>query len=197
MGVSTWNAYTEIDCVHYYFTLPSDQLENGMAFWNAAIRAPLMNEQELENEKKVVLSEIQGDTKSDWDFLTPYVEKTLFPDAPYRLDTGGAVSVVKIDHMTEYRYDSDAPKGMYGNFTQADIKCAEMWSFEEKDGRKKWTPRDVMEYRQAHGLTWHEKCDTETMVMVRREINAYFKHVGGCSECRLRDSSVDEGGFDE
>ena len=108
-----------------------------------------------------------------------------------------AVSVVKIDHMTEYRYDSDAPKGMYGNFTQADIKCAEMWSFEEKDGRKKWTPRDVMEYRQAHGLTWHEKCDTETMVMVRREINAYFKHVGGCSECRLRDSSVDEGGFDE
>ncbi len=65
MGVSKWNAYTEIDCVHYYFTLPSDQLENGMAFWNAAIRAPLMNEQELENEKKVVLSEIQGDTKDN------------------------------------------------------------------------------------------------------------------------------------
>ena len=103
MGVSTWNAYTEIDCVHYYFTLPSDQLENGMAFWNAAIRAPLMNEQELENEKKVVLSEIQGDTKSDWDFLTPYVEKTLFPDAPYRLDTGGAVSVVKNATVAQLR----------------------------------------------------------------------------------------------
>ena len=103
MGVSKWNAYTEIDCVHYYFTLPSDQLENGMAFWNAAIRAPLMNEQELENEKKVVLSEIQGDTKGDWDFLPAYVEKTMFPDAPYRLDTAGAVNVVKNATVAQMR----------------------------------------------------------------------------------------------
>ncbi|MBR1911046.1 MAG: insulinase family protein [Treponema sp.] len=103
MGVSKWNAYTEIDCVHYYFTLPSDQLENGMAFWNAAIRAPLMNEQELENEKKVVLSEIQGDVKGNFDFLSNYVEKTLFPDAPYRLDPAGAVSVVRNATVAQMR----------------------------------------------------------------------------------------------
>ena len=108
-----------------------------------------------------------------------------------------AESVVKIEHMTEFRYDYEAPKGVLGNFTQADIECAKAWNFEEKDGRSNWEPRDVLNYRKANGLTWHEKCDTETMVMVRSEINAYFKHVGGCSECRLRDLSADEGGFDE
>ena len=108
-----------------------------------------------------------------------------------------AESVVKIEHMTEFRYDYEAPKGVLGNFTQADIECAKIWNFEEKDGRTNWEPRDVLNYRKANGLTWHEKCDTETMVMVRSEINAYFKHVGGCSECRLRDASADEGGFDE
>ncbi len=102
--------------------------------------------------------------------------------------------VVKIKHMTEFREDHH---GELGNFSQADIECAKLWNLEERDGRKDWKPRDVFNYRKANGLTWHEKCDTETMVMVRSEINAYFKHVGGCSECRRRDASADEGGFDE
>ncbi|MCR5761865.1 MAG: insulinase family protein [Treponema sp.] len=103
MGVSKWNAYTEIDCVHYYFTLPSDQLENGMAFWNAAIRAPLMDEQELENEKKVVLTEIQGETKDESSYLPYYVEKLMFPEAPYRLDVSGSVDVVKNATVAQMR----------------------------------------------------------------------------------------------
>lgn len=108
-----------------------------------------------------------------------------------------ADTVVKISHMSEYRYDFEAPKGMQGNFTQADIECAKVWNFEEREGKRDWTPRKVLEYRQANGFTWHEKCDTETMVMVKSEINAYFKHSGGCSECRLRDATGNEGGFDE
>lgn len=108
-----------------------------------------------------------------------------------------ADTIVKINHMSEFRYDFEAPKGMLGNFTQADMECAKVWNFEERDGRTDWIPREVLEYRKANGFTWHEKCDTETMVMVKSEINAYFKHIGGCSECRLRDASGDEGGFDE
>ena len=103
MGVSKWNAYTEIDCVHYYFTLPSDQLENGMAFWNAAIRAPLMNEQELENEKKVVLSEIEGDSKTSSDWISQYMNFTMFPEVPYRFDTAGSLNVVKNATVAQMR----------------------------------------------------------------------------------------------
>ncbi len=103
IGVSNWNAYTEIDCVHYYFTLPSDQLENGMAFWNAAIRSPLMEEKEFENEKKVVLSEIQGDSGHSTSYISGYINSTLFPDAPYRFDTAGAVKVVENATVAQMR----------------------------------------------------------------------------------------------
>ncbi|MBQ1591676.1 MAG: insulinase family protein, partial [Treponema sp.] len=60
MGCTNWNGTTGLNCVNYFITVPSDQLETGLAFWNAAIRSPLMKEDELEKEKKVVLSEIQG-----------------------------------------------------------------------------------------------------------------------------------------
>jgi predicted nucleic acid-binding Zn-ribbon protein len=105
-------------------------------------------------------------------------------------------AVVKIDNMTEYRYNTVDPE-IIGNFEQADIECAKVWSIEKKYNRTDWSPRDVHEYRKENGLTWHEKCDTETMVMVAIEINSYFKHIGGCSECKVRDGSEDNGGFDE
>lgn len=107
-----------------------------------------------------------------------------------------AEAVVKIKNMTENRYNYDNDSKL-GNFSQADIECAKLWSFEEKDGKKKWAPRDVANYRLANGLTWHEKCDMETMVLVRGEINKYFGHSGGCSECKLRDSANSGGDFDE
>ena len=110
-----------------------------------------------------------------------------------------ADAVVKIKGMTENRdnYLDENGLSQLGNFSQADIELAKLWNFEEKEGRSNWTAREVFDYRKANGLTWHEKCDTETVVLVKSEINAFFKHVGGCSECRLRDASGDEGGFDE
>lgn len=110
-----------------------------------------------------------------------------------------AEAIVKIKGMTVNRYNYTDENGLtkLGNFSQADVELAKLWNYEEKGRRSNWTAREVLDYRQANGLTWHEKCDTETMVLVKSEINAYFKHVGGCSECRLRDASEDEGGFDE
>ena len=111
-----------------------------------------------------------------------------------------ATAVVKIKGMTEHRDNYPDENGLpqLGNFSQADIELAKLWNFEEREGHSGWMARDVFNYRRANGLTWHEKCDTETMVLVKSEINAYFKHSGGCSECRTRDAaSGNEGGFDE
>ena len=111
-----------------------------------------------------------------------------------------AEAVVTIPRMTENREDYYDVSGerQLGNFSQADIELAQIWNFEELDGRSNWTARDVHDYRKAHKLSWHEKCDTKTMVLVRTEINGYFKHLGGCAECRVRDgNSIDDGGFDE
>ncbi len=111
-----------------------------------------------------------------------------------------AEAVVKIVGMTENRENYLGKDGtlIMGNFSQADMQLAEEWNKLKRDGRNDWMPRDVFNYRKANRLTWHEKCDTETMVLVRFEINLFFKHSGGCSECRTRDSIIDNGGdFDE
>ncbi len=111
-----------------------------------------------------------------------------------------AEAVVKIVGMTENRENYLSKDGtlVMGNFSQADMQLAEEWNRMKRDGHNDWTPRDVFNYRKANRLTWHEKCDTETMVLVRFEINLFFKHSGGCSECKIRDAVIDNGGdFDE
>ena len=69
----------------------------------------------------------------------------------------------------------------------------------KKNGKDNWSAIEVDEYRRLHKLTWHEKADTETMVLVRTEINDFFKHIGGVSECKKRDSNKSNfgGEFDE
>ena len=111
-----------------------------------------------------------------------------------------AEAVVKITGMTENRenYNNSTGEIALGNFSQADIELAKAWNLGRREGRSDWVARDVLNYRKANKLTWHEKCDTETMVLVRFEINLFFKHSGGCSECRVRDAAgTDGGGFDE
>lgn len=95
MGVSNWNGTTGVDCVNYYFTIPSDLTREGLEFWNAAIRTPKLDEKELENEKKVVLSEISANL-SDPDYkIQTARSKILFPAAPYKLSPGGDPLVVQ------------------------------------------------------------------------------------------------------
>ncbi|MBE6353702.1 M16 family metallopeptidase [Treponema sp.] len=95
LGVTQWNGTTGINRVNYFFTVPSDRLEEGMAFWNAAIRFPLMDRTEFENEKKVVLAEIEGDQAESSHKLFNYFISTFFEDAPYRLDAGGSFEAVR------------------------------------------------------------------------------------------------------
>ena len=97
-------------------------------------------------------------------------------------------ATVKIDNMTENR-----PK----NFSQADKKAAELWNKQKRDNRTDWTEEKVHDYRHENKLSWHERCDTQTMDLVPREIHEYCKYLGGVSECRVRDNTNAGGGFDE
>ena len=103
IGVAEWNGTTSSDHVNYFFTIPSDQLEKGLAFWNAAIRSPLMDEREFENEKKVVLAEIEGDSSDPQSWMYDYFMTKMFPDEPYRLDAGGSFPVVKNATIAQMR----------------------------------------------------------------------------------------------
>lgn len=97
-------------------------------------------------------------------------------------------ATVEIDNMTENRPD---------NFKQCDEKCVEQWNKEGRDGRMDWTAREVKEWRQCNGYSWHERNDMKQCDLVPTRVNDYFGHLGGVSECKKRDSSYDGGDFDE
>ena len=99
-----------------------------------------------------------------------------------------AASTVEIDDMTDNRAD---------NFRQCDENCAEQWNKEGRDGRADWSPRDVKEWRQENGYSWHERNDMKTCDLVPTKVNDYFGHLGGVSECRKRDAENGGNDFDE
>ena len=134
MGVTSWNGTTGADCVNYFFTIPKDQLENGLAFWNAAIRSPLMDATEFESEKKVVLSEIEGDQADPGSILSNYLRTKIFPDAPYRADPAGSFDVVRNATVAQLR---DIQSKYYipcnaALFVGGDISSAEVYSLTKK-----------------------------------------------------------------
>ena len=110
-----------------------------------------------------------------------------------------AEATATIDDMTENRNNYLDSDGNYrsGNFSQADVKCAEQWNAEQRDGRSDWTAADVRDWRRENNYSWHERCDTRTMDLVPREIHKFFTHSGGVAECRARDAVNSGGGFDE
>ena len=95
MGRIDENGSTGIDRVNYFFTVPASQVRNGLEFWSYAIRTPKMDEQELENEKAVVLSEINADFTDPAHIRSSALFKTMFPDCPWRLDPSGNPVVVQ------------------------------------------------------------------------------------------------------
>ncbi len=95
MGRIGENGTTGIDRVNYFFTLPSSQVRKGLEFWSYAIRTPKIDEKELENEKAVVLAEINADFTDPAHIRSAALFKTMFPKSPWRLSPSGDPVVVK------------------------------------------------------------------------------------------------------
>jgi zinc protease len=95
LGVSTWNGGTSTEYVTYYFTVPSDQLEKGIAFWANAVRGPLLEAGELEREKDVVANEIKGTFGQPDDVFQSGVDRALYWQYPWRRDVSGSEQSVR------------------------------------------------------------------------------------------------------
>jgi zinc protease len=95
LGVSTWNGGTSTEYVTYFFTVPSDQLEKGIAFWANAVREPLLDAGELETEKDVVANEIKGTFGQPDDVFQSGVDRALFWQYPWRRDVSGSEKSIR------------------------------------------------------------------------------------------------------
>jgi len=95
LGVASHNGSTTADYVNYFFTIPSEKLEEGLDFWNYAIRTPIINKTILDAEKKVVLQEINGQKNHVAKKINDVIDNTLFAETPWINSPGGTVEAVQ------------------------------------------------------------------------------------------------------
>lgn len=95
LGVTSWNGGTNTEYVTYYFTVPSDKVEEGISFWANAILYPLFRSDELQTEKQVVINEIQGALNEPGRIKNAGITRHLFYKYPWRRDVAGYVSAIE------------------------------------------------------------------------------------------------------
>ncbi|MBN2353152.1 MAG: insulinase family protein [Spirochaetales bacterium] len=103
LGVTSWNGGTSDEFVNYYFTIPSDKVEKGLAFWAAAVRSPLFLPNELAIEKDVVINEILGDYNEPNRIYDGALEARLFYMYPWRKDAIGPERNVRNATISQLR----------------------------------------------------------------------------------------------
>lgn len=133
-------------------------------------------------------SDFTPNDKEMQDVLGQYDKKSIIYEDAIPDFSEVSEATVEISHMTENRAD---------NFRQCDEKCTGQWNREGYEGRTDWTARDVKEWRQEKGYSWHERNDMKTCDLVPTAVNDYFGHLGGVSECKKRDAENGGSGFDE
>ena len=134
LGVSDWNGTTGVDRVNYFFTVPSSAVNEGIEFWSYAIRTPLLNEDELEREKKVVLSEINGDFTQPARIRSASVVRAMYPESPWRLDPSGNPSVVEnatVEQMKKIQSEYYVPENA-ALLVGGDVDAEEIFKTAEK-----------------------------------------------------------------
>lgn len=131
LGVGDWNGTTGEDRVNYFFTVPSEVVRDGMEFWSYAIRSPKIDKDELEREKGVVLSEINGKFTHPSYISYFSMMKPLFESEPWRIDTSGSPEVVKnatVEQMKEIQSEYYVPENT-ALFIGGDVKHEQIFKY--------------------------------------------------------------------
>jgi zinc protease len=84
-----YNGQTQEEIVEYYFTTTTPNLPVAMHFMRDAVRYPLFDEHQFEQEREVVIGELDRHESNPFGFLTSEMNNRLFYKYPSRKDPGG------------------------------------------------------------------------------------------------------------
>jgi zinc protease len=92
---SDFNAFTSYDQTVYYETLERNKLSSALVLEADRMQNALIDPKMLEGEKRVVISELQGNENSASYRLGKAVQELALPDSPYGLSVGGTKADVQ------------------------------------------------------------------------------------------------------
>jgi zinc protease len=105
---SDFNAFTSYDQTVYHETLERNKLKSALILESDRMQNALIDTKLLEGEKRVVISELQGNENSPQYRLGKAVQELALPDSPYGLSVGGTKADVQTFTEAQVRsyYDS-------------------------------------------------------------------------------------------
>ncbi len=92
---SDFNAFTSYDHTVYYETLERNKIASALALEADRMQNAIIDPKLLEGEKRVVISELQGNENSAAYRLGKAVQELALPDSPYGLSVGGTKADVQ------------------------------------------------------------------------------------------------------
>ena len=148
LGVAR-NGQTQEELVNYYFTTTSPYIETAMRLINDSVRYPRFDETDLENEKRVVIGELERNESNPFGYLSRALNDKLFYKYPTRKNPGGTRETVAAATTAQmrtiqsrYYYPNNAALVITGN-----VKPDDAFRLAERI-LGSWEPRKVDPFKE-------------------------------------------------
>lgn len=102
LGIS-YNGSTREEVVNYYFTTAGANITTAMRVINDSVRYPLFDAEEFENEKQVVVGELERNEANPYFYLSRELNDRLFFKYPTRKNPGGTRATVSAATTAQMR----------------------------------------------------------------------------------------------
>jgi zinc protease len=123
-----WNAFTFMDWTTYFATLPAEKIDLIMDLEADRIQNSIFKPEEVEPERTVVISELEGNENDPSFKLNKAVQQAAFRRHPYRVETIGELkdlqSITRNDlynHYRRYYIPNNAVLTMAGDFKASEM----------------------------------------------------------------------------
>ena len=129
-----FNGTTSNERVNYFFTLPSDNLEEGLVFMRDAIMTPKFDAEEFTKEKQVVIGEIDRNESSPYYEFGQAMDRAVWGDLHTRKDALGdrkSVTSATIAQMTTMKERYYVPNNS-SLFVSGDVDPAKVFELTDK-----------------------------------------------------------------
>ena len=166
----TYNGTTQEEIVDYYFTTTSPYVATAMRVINDAVRFPRFDETDFENEKRVVIGELDRNESNPFSYLNRAINDKLFYKYPTRKNPAGTRETVAAATTAQmrtiqsrYYFPNNSALVVTGN-----VDPDEIFKMAEKT-LGSWEPRRVDPFKEFP-LVEHPPLPKSEAVIIEKNI---------------------------
>lgn len=168
-----YNGSTREEVVNYFYHVSSQYLPTAIKFINDSVRFPTFNETDLDNEKRVVIGEIDRQESNPYSFLDLTMKQKLFFKYPTRKDPSGtreSITAATTEKMrtiqSRYYVPNNSALIVTGDVKPEEVfKLAEQimgsWERRKVDPFMEFPPVKHPPLPKSEGLILEKKVDSE------------------------------------